>query len=170
MNTTKKLAIAFEIDEVVDAINYLYSGKGTLANPLPIDNFITNDLKGLREIDFGDRIIITLDPGHLNSGQPKFCYCQIQNITKNSKNLITKKDWSTYYQFEDNDENSIVAPDGSLFITPINNQINITTAKAPKLMGISFVYFSYTLVIDFTYDNKKYYFIVDPFAKVSSKH
>lgn len=170
MNTTKKLAISYNIDEILDAIKYLYPEKGTLYNPFPLDNFIKNDLKGLQEIKLGEHITITLESDSLKDEQPKFCYCKIRNITKDSKDLVTKKDWSKYYHFDKDDNKTIITPDGCLFVKPINNQINITAAKAPKLMNLSYIYFSYTLVLNFTYRNKKYYFIIDPIAKISSRH
>ena len=172
MTITKKLTISYDIEEIVDTINFLYPGKGSLNDPFPLDNFVKNDLKGLREVNFGEHIIIELDSGPLNDGDPKFCYCKIENITKGSKNLVTKKDWSQYYHFEKDSDKESVAPNGSLFIKPTNNEINIVTAKPETsgLMNLLFIYFSYTLVISFIYKKEKYYFTLDPLVKISSKH
>ena len=172
MTIKKKLVISYDIKDIIDTINYLYPGKGTLDNPFPIDNFVKNDLKGLSKVNFGEHIIIELDSGPLNEVDPQFCYCKIQNITKGSKNLVNKKDWSQYYHFEKNSDKEIVAPNGYLFIKPKNNQINIVTAKpeTSRLINLSFVYFAYTLVLYFIYNKERYYFKLDPIAKISSRH
>ncbi len=174
MNTEhlyRELNLDINIEGLREAIINTDMGEGTHIHPMSLDLFVKNDLKGIFEITEGEGFVLNLNFQD-ESYTPSLRYLKFRNLKKGLEEYMTKNDWQTYFEIEDNDPNKLVSPDGVLFLKPTtqngNQSFEILT-KEHDLIILEDLYLSYTVVMSLLIEDKTYFFRIDPFVKVTSK-
>lgn len=161
------LDVDFDINGIIEAINNTDTGEGTHLKPITIDFFVKNNLKGFFDIKFGTNFSININFKNIEHN-PNFYYLKLRNVCKTQNNIMSLESWKRFFSFNNN---MIVAPDGSLFITPHkegNDEIFIVDTKCFKDTD-EVLYLSYSIVLSFEINKKEYFFSIDPLVKISSK-
>ena len=108
----RELNLDFETEGLIEAVRNTDMGEGTHLNPMSLDLFVKNDLKGFFVITEGEMFCLNLT-FETDSLQPKLQYLKFINLKKGLNGYMTKKDWQVYFEIDDNDSSKIVSPDGS---------------------------------------------------------
>lgn len=166
----REVNIDVDADALKEAINYTDIGEGSYLNPMPLDAFLVKKIDSFFSIEEGNgfAVYINFEDQELS---PECHYLRFRNRNKHQDHIMTEEDWAKCFEI---DCPSITyAPDGSLFLEP-----------SPKGSGWSFAilskknenssndkdnYLSYAILISFIINDKTYYFIFDPFVRVTGK-
>ncbi|KAB1071354.1 hypothetical protein F6U93_01105 [Tamlana haliotis] len=171
------LDLDFDFNELKETLENTHIGEGSHLNPILLDFFVKNDLKGFfLNLVCGESVQFKLNfPG--TSIVPKLYYLKFINLSKASQTFMSLEDWQEHIIFKKNDKHSSVAPDGSLFVKPrtikeSNEEYFLIKSKDKDQSDCDLkdLYLYYTIVLSFEIDNKEYYFKIDPFVKIHSKH
>ena len=158
------VTLSFFTQDIKDAIVNTDLGEGTPLNPISIDAFVKNDLGGLPVVAAGSILEMRVEHDHPEIAVPKLLYSKIQNITKNYSGFMNEEAWREIFDWSNWEELYTVAPDGSLYVAADEEGVcQILTRKTT-----TDIFIAYRAALSFEFDNRNYYFSIDPFAKIVS--
>lgn len=176
--TSNKNNISFnvQVTRLHEAITKADIGLGTSSYPIVINNFVTINDPNLYSFYPGETISITLIDDIINPEDSRLdlelVSCRLLNIGQefnNSKSTLANP-WSGVFNLDTN--KIVIAPDGSLSITPENNACSITVSEDPNESSKT-TFVSYSILLKSkvslsTNTVKVFYFLIDPLIKVTS--
>ncbi len=163
------------LKDLEEAIKASYLGLGTPYQPIAVDNFISLGDSQFPAIPAKAKITAKLCPKNKDDCQyklsaPQLVCCKVKNVGRvfNNTDRIAKNYWKVIFHCDS--KHIFGAPEGTLFIAPNKKgKCSIsTTKKFPETVVAYSIMFS--LIIEHKSNYKRrYYFILDPVVKVSSK-
>ncbi|MDP2688292.1 MAG: hypothetical protein Q8O62_13795 [Aequorivita sp.] len=161
-----------DIEEVMESC---YLGLGTSYQPIPADNFMSIGDNKFPDIPSNAKINIKLyseneDAQIYKLTNPQLVCCTLKNIGKafNDKDFIANDYWNII--FDCNPENILSAPDGTLYIAPVEENVCVIATKNdfPETLAAYSILFSLNIENTDGY-GRKYYFILDPVVRIRSR-
>ena len=157
----------FLLGELIEVINKTDFAVGTQYAPIPMNGFVNNNVGGLPVVKAGVTLSLFVNTNLVNVNNDKISdieliYASIRNVTKGPSSYMSEDNWSEYFEIEDMYPQITVAPNGILYIRPVDLVCSITSKKDIDIIV------SYSAVISFMFNGRKFYGMFDPLVKVSS--
>jgi hypothetical protein len=172
--TIRYVNFPIDLDALEAATLSTYLEPGTQYAPIRADNYISLGNNQFPSILSNTKLVVSLttkegedcedDDKNIPENGRLVC-CKIKNVGKafnNSKLQILNNNWANI--FEVDSENLIEAPDGTLYIA--TNKKGECTIQTQKEVHDS--YLSYSILFSLIFEERNYYFILDPVVSIRS--